>query len=121
MNTQNYTQKSLEAINGAQSLVTEYQNQTMEQQHVLLALLEQNDGLIPKLLVKMGTEIENVTQEARRAVNELPRVTGAAVREADKIYIASDVDRMLVEAEKISGSMRDEYVSTEHIFLALAA
>ncbi|MEG1017718.1 MAG: AAA family ATPase, partial [Oscillospiraceae bacterium] len=86
-----------------------------------LALLEQNDGLIPKLLVKMGTEIENVTQEARRAVNELPRVTGAAVREADKIYIASDVDRMLVEAEKISGSMRDEYVSTEHIFLALAA
>ena len=119
MNAQKFTQKSLEAIQNAQSSAIEFGNQMIEQQHVLLALLEQEGGLAPQLLTKMGVDADAMTQEARRAVNDLPRVSGAG-REPDKIYIASDTDRMLVEAEKTAERMKDEYVSVEHLLLAMA-
>ena len=107
MNAQKFTQKSLEAIQTAQSSAIEFGNQVIEQQHVLLALLEQDGGLAPQLLTKMGIDASAVAQEARRAVNDLPHVSGAG-READKVYISNDTDRMLVEAEKTAERMKDE-------------
>ncbi|MEG2258911.1 MAG: AAA family ATPase, partial [Oscillospiraceae bacterium] len=118
MNSQKYTQKSLEAIQDAQNTAIEFGNQMLEQQHLLLALLTQENGLIPQLLVKMGVNDDAVETEVRRMLGELPRVSGAA-READKIYVSADVDRMLVEAEKTAERMHDDYVSVEHLFLAM--
>ncbi|MEG1650476.1 MAG: AAA family ATPase, partial [Oscillospiraceae bacterium] len=118
MNSQKYTQKSLEAIQDAQNTAIEFGNQMLEQQHLLLALLTQENGLIPQLLVKMGVNDDAVETEVRRMLGELPRVSGAA-READKIYVSADVDRMLVEAEKTAEHMHDDYVSVEHLFLAM--
>ncbi len=120
MNANKYTQKSLEAIQNAQNIATENGNQMLEQQHLLLALLTQENGLVPQLLVKMGLSAEAVETETRRLVGELPRVSGSA-REMDKIYVSADVDRMLVEAEKTAEHMRDDYVSVEHLLLALLA
>ncbi|MEG1268727.1 MAG: ATP-dependent chaperone ClpB [Oscillospiraceae bacterium] len=118
MNSQKYTQKSLEAIQDAQNTAIEFGNQMLEQQHLLLALLTQENGLIPQLLVKIGVNDDAVETEVRRMLGELPRVSGAA-READKIYVSADVDRMLVEAEKTAERMHDDYVSVEHLFLAM--
>ncbi len=120
MNANKYTQKSLEAIQSAQNYATENSNQMLEQQHLLLALLTQENGLIPQLFVKMGFSAEAVEAEARRLVNDLPRVSGSA-REMDKIYVSADVDRMLVEAEKTADHMKDDYVSVEHLLLAMVS
>ncbi|MBC8537062.1 ATP-dependent chaperone ClpB [Feifania hominis] len=118
MNMQKFTRKSLEAIEAAQSLAIENQNQQIEQQHLLLALLRQENGLIPELLRKMGVDAGAVESEAARLVGALPGVSGPG-REAGKIYISPEVDAALNEAEKTAAGMKDEYVSVEHIFLAL--
>ena len=83
MNAQKYTQKSLEAIQGAQSLAIEHANQQIEQGHLLLALLRQEGGLIPQLLQKMGVTVESLEAAVAQEVDKLPKVTGAG-READK-------------------------------------
>lgn len=119
MNMQKFTQKSLEAIQSAQQISIENSNQQLEQQHLLLALIEQR-SLILQLLIKMGIEGTQIEADVKELVDKLPKVTGIA-READKIYISSDVDSVLVQAEKNADSMKDEYISTEHIMLALIA
>ncbi len=119
MNMQKFTQKSLEAIQSAQQISIENSNQQLEQQHLLLALIEQR-SLILQLLIKMGIEGTQIEADVKELVDKLPKVTGIA-READKIYISSDVDSALVQAEKNADSMKDEYISTEHIMLALIA
>ena len=119
MNMQKLTQKSLEAIQQAQQISIENSNQQLEQQHLLLALIKQH-SLILQLLTKMGIDSAQIEAEVTDLVNKLPKVTGAA-READKIYISSDVDSVLAQAEKNADSMKDEYISTEHIMLALIA
>lgn len=116
---QKLTQKSLEAIQQAQQISIENSNQQLEQQHLLLALIKQH-SLILQLLTKMGIDSAQIEAEVTDLVNKLPKVTGAA-READKIYISSDVDSVLAQAEKNADSMKDEYISTEHIMLALIA
>lgn len=119
MNMQKFTQKSLEAIQSAQQISIENSNQQLEQQHLLLALIEQR-SLILQLLIKMGIEGTQIEADVKELVDKLPKVTGIA-READKIYISSDVDSVLVQSEKNADSMKDEYISTEHIMLALIA
>ena len=120
MNVQKMTQKSMEAIQLAQSIATEHDNQQIEQCHVLLALLMQEDGLVPQLLQKMGVAAPSVTAAAKELVAQLPAVTGSG-REMNKVYINRDVDAALTEAEAIAGSMRDDFISVEHILLGLIA
>ena len=118
MNAQKYTQKSLEAVQAAQSLATEYGNQQIEQPHLLLALLTAEGGLVPQLLENMGLTVPSLTAAAKAEVEKLPRVSGSG-REQGKIYVAQDVDQAFNAAESIAASMKDEYVSVEHLLLAL--
>ena len=118
MNAQKFTQKSLEAIQEAQNLTVEHQNMQLEQEHLLAALLTQEQGLVPELLLKMGIPAEQVEAAALRAVDGLPRVSGSG-REAGKIYVSEDLDKTLTAAERKAESMKDEYVSVEHLFLCL--
>lgn len=118
MNAQKFTQKSLDAINSAQSTAIEYQNQSVEQEHILYALLEQESGLIPQLFTKMGADASSVSNEVRKLVAAIPRVTGSG-REANTVYITQDVDKTLNKAEETAKNMRDDFVSVEHIMLAL--
>ena len=118
MNAQKYTQKSLEAIQAAQSIATEYGNQQIEQAHLLLALLTAENGLVPQLLTKMGLTLPSFEAAVKHEVEKLPRVSGSG-REQGKIYIAQDVDKALNTAESVAEQMKDEYVSVEHLLLAL--
>ncbi len=118
MNMNQFTQKSLEAIQNAQNLATQHGNQQIEQAHLLLALTDQEGGFIPQLLTHMGQTLESFRAAARHEVEVLPKVSGSG-READKVYIAPGVDKALNQALSIAGGMKDEFVSVEHIFLAL--
>ena len=118
MNTQKFTKKSLEAIQSAQSLTVEYQNMQVEQVHLLAALLGQEDGLIPQLLQKMQVDVVQMETMVDQEISKISRVSGPG-REPDKIYISQDVDKALNRSEKLADNMKDEYVSVEHIFLAL--
>ena len=118
MNAQKYTQKSLEAVQSAQSIAVSHNHQQMEQVHLLLALLQQEGGLIPQLLKKMGVTVESFQAAVSHEVEKLPGVTGSG-REMDKFYISRDVDAAFTQAEAIAQQMKDEFVSVEHLFLAL--
>lgn len=113
MNLQKFTQKSLEAIQNAQSNAVEYGNPQLDQQHLLLALLRQEDGLIPGLLQKMNINVNGLTQAVENEVKRLPRVSGGETR------VAVDLEKALTAAEKLAETMTDEYVSVEHIFMAM--
>jgi len=112
------TQKSLAAIQGAQALAVEYGQQQIEQEHLLLALVSDGEGFIPQLLTAMGMTVPSFEAAVKAAVNKLPKVSGGG-READKVYVAQDVDRALNSAEQTAQSMKDEYVSVEHLLLGL--
>ncbi len=118
MNAQKFTQKSLEAVEAAQSIATLRQNMSLDQEHLLLALLEQEQGLIPQLIKKIGLDEERLRAAAAGLVDSLPGVSGPG-REAGKIYVSPELDKALAQAEQIAGRMRDEYVSVEHLFLSL--
>lgn len=113
MNLQKFTQKSLETIQNAQSNAVEYGNPQLDQQHLLLALLQQEDGLIPGLLQKMNINVNGLTQAVENEVKRLPRVSGGETR------VAVDLEKALTAAEKLAENMTDEYVSVEHIFMAM--
>ena len=117
MNFNNYTQKSLEAIQSAQNIARSNNHQQLEQIHLLLALLQQDGGLIPQLLRKMGITVESLEAAAKQELNKIPGVTGS--READKFYITADVDATFTAAENQAKAMKDEFVSVEHLFLGL--
>ena len=117
MNIQKFTQKSIEAIQNAQSIAIENQNAQIEQEYLLLALLEQDNSLIRELLKKMGVS-ENFEDAIRNIISRKPRMSGGA-RPNDSIYVSQDVDLVLNNAEKIALKMKDEYVSVEHIMLSL--
>lgn len=118
MNPQNFTQKSLEAIGDSQKLVAQYKNQQMEACHLLLALINAHDGLIPELLRRQGSDEKAIAEQARKMVDSLPRI-GNINEDMDKIYVSGEVEKILDQAENISKRMKDEYVSVEHIFLAM--
>ena len=117
MNFEQYTKKSLEAVQSAQSIARENNHQQMEQVHLLLALLKQEGGLVPQLLKKMGISTESLQAAAEGELNKLPRVTGS--READRFYITQGVDNVFTHAEQLAQNMKDSYTSVEHLFLAL--
>ena len=118
MNAQKYTQKSLAAIQDAQALTIRNENQQIEQIHLFSALLRQDDGLVRALLKRMGITVESLEAAVNQALAKLPRVTGAG-READKYYVSRSVDATFQKAEDIADSMKDDYVSVEHLLLAL--
>ena len=118
MNMNQLTQKSLAAIQGAQSLAQEYGQQQIEQQHLLLALISDGEGFIPQLLTAMGMTLPSFQAAVKAEVEKLPKVSGGG-READKVYVAQDVDRALKGAEQVAQSMKDEYISVEHLLLGL--
>ena len=118
MNAQKMTQKSLEALQAAQSLAVEYENQALCPEHLFCALLSQQDGLIPQLFQKMGAEPGNLAAAFAKKVGELPHVTGTG-RDPEKVYITPELDRALTAAEKSAAAMKDEYVSVEHLVLGM--
>ena len=118
MNAQKFTQKSLEAIQEAQNLAIENNNMQIEEEHLVAALLQQRDGLIPQLLKKMHVDCDAVQRAVAEKISRIPGVTGPG-REAGKIYVSADVDAVLTAAEKEADRMKDEYVSVEHIMLAI--
>ena len=117
MNAQKFTQKSLEAIQKAQDLAVENQNSQIEEEHLILALLEQEDSLIKELLNKIGIS-DSLERDIRNKVENDPKMIGVA-RKSDSIYVSQDIDRVLTNSEKIADKMKDEYVSVEHIMLAV--
>ena len=117
MNAQKFTQKSLEAIQDAQSLYNEYGNAEMGQEHLLLALLQQDGGLISQLMTKMGIDAAAMQQQVRQSVERLPRVSGG--RDASRMYVTGDLQKTLNQAEQTAEQMKDDFVSVEHLFLAL--
>ena len=118
MNAQKFTKKALEAINSAQSIAIENQNMQIMPEHLLYALVDQEGGLIPQLFKKMGVDTDNFLALLDGAIGRIPAVSGSG-REPDKIYISPVTDKIFNEAERLAGSMRDEYVSVEHVMLAV--
>ena len=118
MNAQKFTQKSLETIQLANNLALENNNMQIEQEHLLYALLKIDQSLIAQLLKKMGKDPQAFMQAVKQEIDKMPGVTGSG-REAGTIYIAQDVDMVLAKAEKIADSMKDEYVSVEHLMISL--
>ena len=118
MNAQKFTKKALEAINSAQSIALENQNMQIMPEHLLYALVDQEGGLIPQLFKKMGVDTDNLLALLDGAIGRIPAVSGSG-REPDKIYISPVTDKIFNEAERLANSMRDEYVSVEHVMLAV--
>ena len=118
MDLNQYTQKSLEALRAAQQHAVKNQNQQLEQVHLLLALLQQDGGLVPQLLKRMGVTTESLEAAANAAVEKLPAVSGLG-RSADQLYLSNGMQQLLAAAEETAKSMRDDYVSVEHLFLAM--
>ncbi len=118
MNAQKFTQKSLEAIQSAQSIAVQYGNMQIDQPHLLYALADQEGGLTAQLLQKMSIDSAQFIQACEQEIARIPKVSGPG-REQDKVYVSQDVDAALNEAEKQASHMKDEYVSVEHILLAV--
>ncbi len=118
MNSQKFTQKSLEAVQIAHNLAVERNNMQIEQPHLLEALLTQENSLVAQLLKKMNIDPAAFERSVAQEIGKIPSVTGSG-REEGKVYISQDVDRALTKAEKTADSMKDEFVSVEHLFLGL--
>ena len=120
MNMNQFTQKTVEALQRAQALAIEYQHMQVEQEHLMTALLEDKNGLISQLLQKMGLNVEGLRKAVTDSLGRIPRVSGPG-READKVYISQDVEKSLLEAENRAKQMKDEYLSVEHVWLGICA
>ena len=118
MNTNQFTQKTMEALQAAQRLAIEYSNQALEQEDMLVALTPQQDGLIPQLLTNMNVDPGTFETAAAEKVSQLPHVTGSG-RDPDKVYISNELDQALTAAEKQAQQMKDEYISVEHVFMGM--
>ena len=114
MNINKFTQKSMEAVQNCEKLAYEYGNQQIDQQHLLYSLLALDDSLILKLVTKMGIQGEMFKSEAKKALDKLTKVSGGG-----QLYISNDLNKVLINAEDEAKAMGDEYVSVEHLFLAL--
>ena len=113
MNINRFTQKSVESINNSQKIAMDHGNQALEQVHLLLSLLQVEDSLIAKLLQKMGIPLDSFTRAVEEKINALPKVSGG------QQYFSQDANKVVMNAEDHAKAMGDEYVSVEHIFLAL--
>ena len=113
MNINKFTQKSMEAVKNCEKLAYEYGNQQIEQEHMLYSLLTIEDSLILKLITKMNIQKELLLDEAAGAIQKLPKVSGG------QLYISNDLNKVLISAEDEAKGMGDQYVSVEHLFLAM--
>ena len=118
MNAQKLTKKALEALNSAQNIALENQNMQIMPEHLLYALVDQEGGLIPQLLKRAGVNTDNLLALLDGEISKIPAVTGSG-REPDKIYISPLTDKILSGAERLADSLKDEYVSVEHIMLSI--
>lgn len=116
MNAQNYTQKTLEAVQTAQAMAQESRNNYIMPEHLLYALVDQDGGLIPSLLEKMGVDCNQLLAELDSAIGALPKVVGDA-----EVYLSPEANRVITAAEKAAKSMGDEYVSVEHMMIGIFA
>lgn len=114
MDFQKWTEKSLSAIQSAQNLTQEFGNSQIEQEHLLYSLLVQENGLIPEIVKSLGIDVNKMIDAVKGKLAKLSKVSGAS-----QVYMASDLNQALIEAEKQAKTMQDDYVSVEHIFLAL--
>ena len=114
MNIQKFTQKSMEAVNGTEKLAYDYGNQEIEQEHLLVSLLNQEDGLIPKLIEKMEIDLQYFRNDAVQMLEKLTKVSGAG-----QVYVGKNLNEVLIHAEDEAKAMGDEYVSVEHLFLSM--
>ena len=113
MNIQKFTQKSMEAVQDCEKLAYEYGNQEIEQEHLLVALLQQENGLIPQMIEKMEIQLEHFKDNAIRHLEARTKVSGG------QVYVGKDLNQVLIHAEDEAKAMGDEYVSVEHLFLAM--
>ena len=120
MNMNQFTQKTVSAIERAQSLAIEYQHMQVEQEHLMLALTEEEGELIPQLLSRCGVSVPALVAGVKDNLDRTPRVSGSG-REPGKVYIAGDVEQALLEAEKTAKRMNDEYLSVEHVWMGICA
>lgn len=118
MNAQKLTQKSIEAVQFAQDIAIEYQNNAIEPEHLMYSLLNQENGLIPQLMTKMNIENQSISNSVLSVISQMPKVSGSG-RQSGTVYISNEADRIMVNAEQQAKNMKDEYVSVEHIFLAI--
>lgn len=118
MNAQKLTQKSIEAVQSAQDIAIEYQNNAIEPEHLMYSLLNQENGLIPQLMTKMNIENQSISNSVLSVISQMPKVSGSG-RQSGTVYISNEADMIMVNAEQQAKNMKDEYVSVEHIFLAI--
>ncbi len=114
MDYQKFTQKSLEALNTAQSLASEYGNSEIQQEHLLYSLLSQQDGLIAEVLKGQEVNVDSLSNEVKSKIETMPRVSGGS-----QAYVSADLNKALQEAEKQAKSMNDDFVSVEHLMLGI--
>ena len=118
MNMNQLTQKTRSAFERAQSIAIEYQHMQVDQEHLMLALTETDDDLISQLLTRCGISVDALRQGLTDNLNRIPRVSGSG-REPGTVYIAPDLDKALLEAEKAAKRMKDDFISVEHIWMGL--
>src|SRR3990172_6448384 len=118
MNVNKMTQKTQEALQDAQTKAIRYGHIEIDVEHLLMALLEQADGLVARLFIKMDVLVDIFKQELEKELDRRPRVSGPGV-EAGKIYVTQRLNRFLIAAEDEARRLRDEYVSVEHVVLAM--
>ena len=116
MNANNYTQKTLEALQTAQAMAQENSNNYITPEHILYALVDQDGGLIPSLFGKMGVDCNAVLSELDTAISALPKVSGQP-----QVYVSNETSRIMGAAEKAAKSMGDEYLSVEHLMIGIFA
>ena len=116
MNANNYTQKTLEALQTAQAMAQENSNNYITPEHLLYALVDQDGGLIPTLFQKMGVDCNAVLSELDTAISALPKVSGQP-----QVYVSNETSRIMGAAEKAAKSMGDEYLSVEHLMIGIFA
>ena len=120
MNMNQFTQKTTAALQRAQSLAIEYQHMQVAQAHLMLALTEEDQELIPQLLARCGLNTAALRQGLQEIMERIPRVSGSG-REPGKVYISPEVEKALLEAEQQAGQMKDEYLSVEHVWMGICA
>ena len=118
MDINRFTQNSIAAVNAAQNAAAEHSNQQVDEQHLLYALLKQDESLIKQLVIKMGLDADGLESAALEAIEKLPSITGGGI-DASRIYITSELNAALNDAEKEMARMKDDYVSVEHLMLGL--
>src|SRR5262245_23986852 len=118
MDINRFTEKAQAAVRAAQTITTRYSNQQIEVEHLLYALLEQDNGLVPNVLSKAGVDVEFLKQSVEREITRLPKVTGPS-GPVDQVYITARLNKVFVAAEDEAAKLKDDYISVEHLLLAI--